>query len=183
MDEVLNPGLDTDHPARVPVEVDVEVVESWGNHRSSPPLEDEDIRRVIPEWTVGAAMSLREAPEATGSLAPRMLVSLRSLSGRPSALYPVLNVFLAVLRRRCPAPEENGSRRVALEDRPLVYGAAPAYPTGAGDAFFFEYSNATPAGPPPLSPPRPRASSSTRASCALPLPRAGIPNPPNRLQL
>ena len=30
---------------------------------------------------------------------------------------------------------------------------------------------------------RPRASSSTRASCALPLPRAGIPGPPNRLQL
>ncbi len=30
MDEVLNPGLDADHPDRVPVEVDVEVVESWG---------------------------------------------------------------------------------------------------------------------------------------------------------
>ncbi len=30
MDKVLNPGLDADHPERVPVEVDVEVVESWG---------------------------------------------------------------------------------------------------------------------------------------------------------
>jgi len=31
IDEVLIPGLDADHPDRVPVEVDVEVVESWGN--------------------------------------------------------------------------------------------------------------------------------------------------------
>ncbi len=30
IDEVLNPGLDAAHPDRVPVEVDVEVVESWG---------------------------------------------------------------------------------------------------------------------------------------------------------
>ena len=30
MDEIFNPGLDADHPTRVPVEVDVEVVESWG---------------------------------------------------------------------------------------------------------------------------------------------------------
>jgi DNA polymerase-1 len=30
MDEILNPGLDADHPERVPVEVEVEVVESWG---------------------------------------------------------------------------------------------------------------------------------------------------------
>jgi hypothetical protein len=30
MDEVLNSGLDTDHPERVPVKVDVEVVDSWG---------------------------------------------------------------------------------------------------------------------------------------------------------
>ena len=30
MDEVLNPGVDADHPHRVPVEVDVEMVESWG---------------------------------------------------------------------------------------------------------------------------------------------------------
>jgi DNA polymerase-1 len=30
MDEVLNPGVDADHADRVPVEVDVEVVESWG---------------------------------------------------------------------------------------------------------------------------------------------------------
>ncbi len=30
MDEVLNPSVDADHPDRVPVEVEVEVVESWG---------------------------------------------------------------------------------------------------------------------------------------------------------
>jgi hypothetical protein len=30
IDEVLNPGPVADHPVRVPVEVDVEVVESWG---------------------------------------------------------------------------------------------------------------------------------------------------------
>jgi DNA polymerase I-like protein with 3'-5' exonuclease and polymerase domains len=30
MDGVLNPGPDADQPDRVPVEVDVEVVESWG---------------------------------------------------------------------------------------------------------------------------------------------------------
>jgi DNA polymerase I-like protein with 3'-5' exonuclease and polymerase domains len=30
MDEVVNPGLDSDHPERVPVEVDVEIAESWG---------------------------------------------------------------------------------------------------------------------------------------------------------
>ncbi len=30
MDGVLNPGLAADHPARILVEVDVEVVESWG---------------------------------------------------------------------------------------------------------------------------------------------------------
>ncbi len=30
MDEVMNPGLDADHPDRVPVEVAIEVVESWG---------------------------------------------------------------------------------------------------------------------------------------------------------
>jgi DNA polymerase I-like protein with 3'-5' exonuclease and polymerase domains len=30
MNEVLNSGLDADHPERVPVEVDVEVVDSWG---------------------------------------------------------------------------------------------------------------------------------------------------------
>jgi len=29
MDEVLNPGLDANHPDRVPVEVDVEILESW----------------------------------------------------------------------------------------------------------------------------------------------------------
>jgi hypothetical protein len=27
--EIVNPGLTTDHPDRVPVEVDVEVIESW----------------------------------------------------------------------------------------------------------------------------------------------------------
>jgi DNA polymerase I-like protein with 3'-5' exonuclease and polymerase domains len=31
MDEVLNSGLGADHPDRVPVEVDVEIVESWGS--------------------------------------------------------------------------------------------------------------------------------------------------------
>ena len=30
MDEILNPGLDNFHPNRVLVEVDVEIVESWG---------------------------------------------------------------------------------------------------------------------------------------------------------
>jgi len=30
MEEVLNSGLDTDHPERVPVKVDVEVLNSWG---------------------------------------------------------------------------------------------------------------------------------------------------------
>jgi DNA polymerase I-like protein with 3'-5' exonuclease and polymerase domains len=30
MDEVLNPGLNNDCPDRIPEEVDVEVVESWG---------------------------------------------------------------------------------------------------------------------------------------------------------
>ena len=30
MEEVLNPGLGADHPERVPVKVDVEVVDSWG---------------------------------------------------------------------------------------------------------------------------------------------------------
>ena len=30
MNEVLNSGLDADHPDWVPVEVDVEVVDSWG---------------------------------------------------------------------------------------------------------------------------------------------------------
>ena len=30
MDEILNPGLDADYPDRVPVEVDVEIVRSWG---------------------------------------------------------------------------------------------------------------------------------------------------------
>ena len=30
MNEVLNPGLDANHPDWVPVEVDVEVVDSWG---------------------------------------------------------------------------------------------------------------------------------------------------------
>jgi DNA polymerase I len=30
MEEVLNSGLGTDHPERVPVKVDVEVVDSWG---------------------------------------------------------------------------------------------------------------------------------------------------------
>ena len=30
MEEVLNPGLGTDHPERVPVKVEVEVVDSWG---------------------------------------------------------------------------------------------------------------------------------------------------------
>jgi hypothetical protein len=30
MDEVINPGLAADHPERIPVGVDVEVVESWG---------------------------------------------------------------------------------------------------------------------------------------------------------
>ena len=30
VDGVLNLGLDADHPDRVPMEVDVEVVESWG---------------------------------------------------------------------------------------------------------------------------------------------------------
>jgi DNA polymerase-1 len=30
MNEVLNSGLDADHPDWVPVEVDVEVIESWG---------------------------------------------------------------------------------------------------------------------------------------------------------
>jgi DNA polymerase-1 len=30
MDEVLNSGLGTDHPERVPVKVDVEVVDIWG---------------------------------------------------------------------------------------------------------------------------------------------------------
>jgi len=29
MNEVLNSGLDADHPERVPVEVDVKVVDSW----------------------------------------------------------------------------------------------------------------------------------------------------------
>ena len=29
-DEVLNSGLGTDHPERVPVKVEVEVVDSWG---------------------------------------------------------------------------------------------------------------------------------------------------------
>jgi hypothetical protein len=31
MDEVLNPGWDSDHPDRVPEDVEVEVVESWGD--------------------------------------------------------------------------------------------------------------------------------------------------------
>jgi DNA polymerase I len=31
MDEVLNPGLDTEHPDRAPVEVDVKLLESWGD--------------------------------------------------------------------------------------------------------------------------------------------------------
>ena len=30
MNEVFNPGLDADHPDWVPVKVDVEVVDSWG---------------------------------------------------------------------------------------------------------------------------------------------------------
>ena len=30
MDEIVNSGLDDFHPDRVPVEVDVEIVESWG---------------------------------------------------------------------------------------------------------------------------------------------------------
>jgi DNA polymerase-1 len=30
MDEIVNFGLDEDHPDRVPVEVDVEIIESWG---------------------------------------------------------------------------------------------------------------------------------------------------------
>lgn len=30
MDEVVNPELDAGHPDKVPVEVDVEIVESWG---------------------------------------------------------------------------------------------------------------------------------------------------------
>jgi hypothetical protein len=30
MEEVLNPGLGADHSKRVPVEVDVEEVDSWG---------------------------------------------------------------------------------------------------------------------------------------------------------
>jgi DNA polymerase I-like protein with 3'-5' exonuclease and polymerase domains len=30
MNEVLNYGLDVDHPDRVPVDVDVEILESWG---------------------------------------------------------------------------------------------------------------------------------------------------------
>jgi hypothetical protein len=30
MNEVLNSGLDADHPDWVPVKVDVEVVDSWG---------------------------------------------------------------------------------------------------------------------------------------------------------
>jgi DNA polymerase I-like protein with 3'-5' exonuclease and polymerase domains len=30
MDEVINPGPEADHPDRVPVEVDVVIVESWG---------------------------------------------------------------------------------------------------------------------------------------------------------
>ncbi len=29
MNEVLNPGLDANHPERVPVKVDVEIVRSW----------------------------------------------------------------------------------------------------------------------------------------------------------
>jgi DNA polymerase-1 len=30
MNEVLNPGLDANHPDWVPIEVDVEAVDSWG---------------------------------------------------------------------------------------------------------------------------------------------------------
>jgi DNA polymerase I len=30
MDEIVNPGLDDFYPDRVPVEVDVEVLEGWG---------------------------------------------------------------------------------------------------------------------------------------------------------
>jgi DNA polymerase I-like protein with 3'-5' exonuclease and polymerase domains len=30
MDEVLNTGLATEHPDRVPIEVDVEILGSWG---------------------------------------------------------------------------------------------------------------------------------------------------------
>jgi hypothetical protein len=30
MEEVLNSGLDTDNPKRVPVKLEVEVVDSWG---------------------------------------------------------------------------------------------------------------------------------------------------------
>jgi hypothetical protein len=31
MDEVLNSGLNANHLERIPVEVDVEIVESWGS--------------------------------------------------------------------------------------------------------------------------------------------------------
>jgi len=31
MDKVVNPGLTVDHPERVPVEVDVEPLGSWGS--------------------------------------------------------------------------------------------------------------------------------------------------------
>jgi hypothetical protein len=31
MNEVLNPGLDADHCDRVPVEVEAEILESWGD--------------------------------------------------------------------------------------------------------------------------------------------------------
>jgi hypothetical protein len=30
IDEVLNPGLDADRPERVPIQVDVENLQSWG---------------------------------------------------------------------------------------------------------------------------------------------------------
>jgi len=30
MYEIVNSGLDTDHPDRVPIEVDVEILKSWG---------------------------------------------------------------------------------------------------------------------------------------------------------
>jgi hypothetical protein len=31
MDEILNTGLDAAHPDRVPVDVDVDIVGSWGD--------------------------------------------------------------------------------------------------------------------------------------------------------
>jgi hypothetical protein len=64
MEEILNPGLDADHTNWVPVQVEVEIVESWGDQGRT--------RRLTTGAPVRMATSLRSSSQNSFAYAVRL---------------------------------------------------------------------------------------------------------------